>query len=107
MPVSWTPRWVPAPDGHEVDVLFCVGEPHACERILEKPFLLHAQSMLGTNALAASVPQRGMLLLTRLTDLTVLMALSRHYFDNAESSPLSPWGFLIQNGVISGPVSSG
>jgi hypothetical protein len=42
-----------------------------------------------------------------LTDLTVLMALSRHYYDNAESMPVSPWGFLIQNGVITGPVSSG
>jgi hypothetical protein len=107
VPASWTPRWVPAPDGHEVDVLFCHGEPHAGERILETPFLLHAQSMLGSNALAASVPQRGMLLVTRLTDLTVLMSLARHYFENPDTSGLSPWGFALQDGKISGPISSG
>jgi hypothetical protein len=38
-PSSWTPRWVPGADGREVDVLFCIEEPHACERILDKPFL--------------------------------------------------------------------
>jgi hypothetical protein len=107
VPASWTPRWVQAADGREVDVLFCDGEPHGCERILEKPFLLHAQSMLGSNALAAAVPQRDLLLVTRLADLAVLMALARHYFDNAERAPVSPWGFALSNGEISGPISSG
>jgi hypothetical protein len=105
-PASWTPRWVPGADGREVDVLFCIDEPRACERILERPFLLHAQSMLGSNTLAAAVPRRGMLLLARLEDLTVLMALCRRFFDEAETAPISPWGFALQNGELSGPFSS-
>jgi hypothetical protein len=106
IPASWTPRWVPAPDGREVDVLFCDGEARGCERILEKPFLLHAQAMLGSNTLAAAVPQRDQLVVTRLADLTVLMSLARHYFDNAERAPVSPWGFAITDGEISGPISA-
>ncbi len=106
LPASWTPRWVPMGD-REVDVLFCEDEPRACERILDKPFLLHAQSMLGSNALAAAAPRHGLLLVTRLADLPALMSLSRHYFENAENEPVSPWGFAIQNGAISGPISSG
>jgi hypothetical protein len=105
-PASWTPRWVPGADGREIDVLFCVDDPDACERILERPFLLHAQAMLGTNTLAGAVPRRGMLLLARLEDLTVLMALCRRFFDEADADPISPWGFAIQNGEISGPFSS-
>jgi hypothetical protein len=103
---SWTPRWVPDSAGREVDVLFCSDEPQASERILEKPFLIHAQSMLGTQSLAAAVPQRGMLVVTRLTDLPTLMALARHYFERASAEPLSPWGFAIQDGDVSGPIAS-
>jgi hypothetical protein len=105
-PASWSPRWVPGADGREIDLLFCVDEPSACERILERPFLLHAQAMLGSNTLAAAVPRRGMLLLARLDDLATLMALCRRFFDEAETAPISSWGFALQNGEISGPFSS-
>jgi hypothetical protein len=105
-PASWTPRWVQAPDGREVDLLFCTGEPQACERILDSAFLLHAKEMLGASALAGSIPQRGMLLVTRADDLAVLMSLARHYFTNAEAPPISPWGFLIQDGKIAGPITA-
>lgn len=105
-PASWTPRWVAGIDGRELDVLFCIDESRAAERILERPFLLHAQSMLGTNTLAAAIPRRDLLLLTRLEDLAVLMALARKYHDEAESDRISPWGFAIQDGRISGPISA-
>ena len=106
VPASWTPRWVPGADGREVDVLFCVDDSLACARILERSFLLHAHDLLGDKALAAAAPQRGMLIATRLGDLAVLMALARHYYDNADSAPLSPWGFVIEAGEIRGPISS-
>jgi hypothetical protein len=106
VPASWTPRWVPGADGREIDVLFCNDEENACERILEKAFLVHAAGLLGATALAAAVPRRGMLLVTRIQDLSVLMALARHYFDTAESDPITPWGFAIQDGEITGPISS-
>ena len=107
MPASWTPRWVQGADGREVDVLFCIDEPHTPERIFDRPFLLHAQAMLGSNALVAAVPKRSTLLLMRLEHLAVAMALARQYFETAEAEPISPWGFAIQNGVLSGPISSG
>jgi hypothetical protein len=106
-PASWTPRWVQGADGREVDVLFCSDEPHAPERIFDKPFLLHAQAMLGSNALVAAVPTRSTLLLTRLEHLAIAMALARQYFETAEAEPISPWGFAIQDGALSGPISSG
>ena len=107
VPASWTPRWVQGADGREVDVLFCIDEPYTPERIFDKPFLLHAQAMLGSNALVAAVPKRSTLLLMRLEHLAVAMALARQYFETAEAEPISPWGFAIQNGVLSGPISSG
>jgi hypothetical protein len=106
-PVSWIPRWAQGVHGREVDVLFCIDQAYAAERILDKPFLLHAQGMLGTNVLAASVPQRNVLLVTRLEDLAALMALARQYFDSAGDKHISAWGFIVLDGAISGPISSG
>ncbi len=84
VPASWTPRWVQGADGRDVDVLFCIDEPHTPERIFDKPFLLHAQSMLGTNALVAATPKRSTLLLTRLEHLAMAMVLARQYFEMQE-----------------------
>jgi hypothetical protein len=105
-PISWTVRWSEGTD-QEVDVLYANEGVHASERILDKPFLLHAQTMLGTNALAAAVPHRGVCIVTRLEHLAVLMSLARQYHaESPDKARISPWGFILMDGVITGPISA-
>lgn len=105
-PISWTPRWSEGND-QEVDVLYATEGDHASERVLDKPFLLHAQAMLGTNVLAAAVPHRSLCIVTRLEHLAVLMSLARQYHsESPDKTRISPWGFILLDGVISGPISA-
>jgi hypothetical protein len=99
---SWVSRQLPGPGGKPVDVLFCQDSPHACERILERPFLLHGKAMLRAESLAATVPHRGLLVVSRFDDFRLLMSLGKHLFESAESPPVSPWVFAIQGGEITG-----
>lgn len=96
-PASWAPQNV---GGRTV--LTCVDQPHACERILVPEFLEQARLALRAQALCASIPQRGMLLVAALGDFEMLMQLGRHYFDNAANPRVSPWVFAIQGGAITG-----
>jgi hypothetical protein len=101
-PASWRPHTLAADAGQEIPVLLCVDEPHSCERILEQPFLAHAQTMYRSRGLAAAIPQQGMLIVTAFGLYEQLIPIARKLYDTAQNPRISPWVFSIQNGVITG-----
>lgn len=100
-PGSWRPFELPALHG-KMPALGCIDDARACERILEQPFMAHAQAMFGGSGLAAAIPQRGMLLVTDSKHFESLMKVAAVHYAAATNPPITPWVFAVHGGVIAG-----
>lgn len=100
---------VSAPDGGELRIL-TFGGPLAAEKILDPVFLRDLQRELGARLLAVGAPRRGMLLVVdgglpprRLLGFSAVV---QGQFERAESPPICPTVFAVDDGQVIGLLAS-
>ena len=103
---SW--RVLPPPQGiteQGIFALMCEEDPNACERLLDKPFMLHAQRMLGGELIVVGIPARGTLFATHVRNVSRFIALAEALYGEAGDAGLTPWCLAVGDGVVRGRFS--
>lgn len=92
---------LPMPGGREITI-HGFGGMFAAEKILDEEFLRAQQERIGTELIAVGAPRRAMLLITdgaqSLETLAGFEAAVRGQYRRAESPPVSPCVFAVQDG---------
>ncbi len=84
-------------------VLTCINDDFACERILDREFMRAGAARLrSSRGLAVAVPERGRLVATSFDDGIEFLAVAASLHARAENPPVSPWVFLVQDGLVTG-----
>jgi len=103
---TWQSHDAPLGDGKTLQLLICMDDFFAAERILDAPFMKEAQRKLGAKAILVGVPRRGVILATPMqTDTAVVLGFGGvvfGQFSRGESAPVSPMLFVVIDGAIVG-----
>jgi hypothetical protein len=109
-PVSWQPLDVNVPNATELRMLLAMDDFLVAERIADRDFMQQAHGTLNAPALLVGIPRRGMLMVTRAdqnaTMVNAFGALVAGQFSEAETAPISPMLFAMQDGNIVGVVEA-
>ncbi len=105
-PVHWKIEEVRTGLFRRMRLLVCGEDALASERILDKKFLLQAQIEMKTSQLAVGIPYRGLLIATDAHQNAKVQArfsaMVSTQYHRAQSIPISPRVFLVQDGEIIG-----
>lgn len=83
-------------------IAFVIGHEYACEKILDKEFMIGVSKKLGAYSLMVGIPFKGHLIATDANSELRLKfpAVIKNYYANPQQDPISENVFLIENGEI-------
>jgi hypothetical protein len=108
---SWQATPVPLGHAGEVDVLLCVDDYFAAEKILDAGFLRAAQKQLKIDLLAVGIPRRGFLMaIDGRQSMAILGAFAgavSAQYHRGDSPPITPAVFAVVDGKVVGLLQGG
>ena len=101
VPGSWEVVVPPSAKPEDGFFLACK-DAKACERILEKNFMRHAQRMLGCDMVAVTMAAQNGLVVGSMAMAETLMLMANHVFEQMGEAALTPWCIAVADGQVRG-----